>query len=140
MRPPAADTEVNQPCLLLPRNHLDRRAQRSRGSGHEFLLIASIPHRSRRHGPYCGDIELTIGRGHPSQDGADRRNRFRAEAARLKDARAQPGHFAIGSQYSGRFAFGNLGGFHSYGVAADINGGIAWHLNAIVPQQVLRTG
>ena len=131
MRPPAFDAQLNQARFFLPGNDFDIRAERSRGAGDKFLLIACIAHGGGGHRADSIYVEPFVLLGHAAEHTADQIHGFLADAAGAEDTGAEACDLPFRRQDAGRFARTHLRGFHSNGVTADIDGCVARHVSSL---------
>jgi hypothetical protein len=127
LRPASQHAQVNQARLFLPRNNLHRRAQGLRRAFQKLLLVARVAHRAGGHRAHADDVQFLINLCHALQIGAHEGHGIGSNAAIMEHTRAQPRYLSLGGQDLGGHACASFGGLHAYGVAANIDGGVARH-------------
>jgi len=130
---------VNQTRFFLPRDDLHRRAQGLGCAFQKLLLIARVAHCAGGHRAHADDVQFLINLRHALQIGAYESHGIGRNAAIVEHTRAQPRYLPLGGQNLGGPARAGFGGLHAYGVAADIDSGVARHtLHSIVSVFQLR--
>ena len=127
MRPQALDAEVNQARLLLAGDDFDGRLQRFGGPLQEFVLIAGVAQGAGSQGADSHHAHGLVLGGHLREHVAGEIHRALADAAGAEDALAEAGDLPGGGQRLARRPADDFSRQHANRVAADIDGGVAWH-------------
>lgn len=125
--PAGFDAEVDEAGLFLAGDELDGLADGFGGALEELVAVGGVADGGGGDGADGEDAEGQVGGDHAGEDGSEEIDSGLVDGAGAEDGFAEAGDLAVFGEDLEAAAALDVSGHHADRVAADVDGGVAWH-------------